>query len=316
MGHLSGIIIGYPLAWNMLDWLTPPLFFSALTLLVVASRKLYFWDFPGVELTTDLNDFVPADQISRYKVLQLFAAIFSISAKLAIIFLNHWMQLLPRLTGILLVFGAVQGRKSLWMTDLRSAQQDCQDLMFLAIFFLTFLAVYDIASLAAVAAGAEIVLNAGLSKQYFIWGLVLIISLVVSEVGCIVAAILCLQDVRTAAPLLTRMRLDAVNARNDLQALGLARSSSAIAAANAFSGTGHRLYAGVPVQAATAVAVVGYGDDPESAILLPPVSGGGGGGGDGGSGVAGGSSSPKETLVEDAKDPLARRSQLQTAFSV
>jgi len=30
VGHLSGILIGYPLAWNALNWLTPPIFVSRL----------------------------------------------------------------------------------------------------------------------------------------------------------------------------------------------------------------------------------------------------------------------------------------------
>jgi hypothetical protein len=50
VGHLSGIVIGYPLAWNVLDFLTPPVFLSIICLLYLYSRQLFFFKLPGYEV--------------------------------------------------------------------------------------------------------------------------------------------------------------------------------------------------------------------------------------------------------------------------
>mmetsp|Transcript_15400 Transcript_15400/g.25643 ORF Transcript_15400/g.25643 Transcript_15400/m.25643 type:complete len:739 (+) Transcript_15400:221-2437(+) len=46
-GHLAGIIVGFPLAWGMVDWLTPPLLGAALAWSFVHVEHLWVWTLPG-----------------------------------------------------------------------------------------------------------------------------------------------------------------------------------------------------------------------------------------------------------------------------
>lgn len=47
LGHLSGILIGYPLAWGMLEWLKPSLLCVILSWIVIYVCKLFVWQFSG-----------------------------------------------------------------------------------------------------------------------------------------------------------------------------------------------------------------------------------------------------------------------------
>ena len=62
VGHLSGIIIGYPLAWNWLNWLTPPPLIALLLLSVMYKDSLYVWRLPGFDSNPDMQ--VP--QVAAY----------------------------------------------------------------------------------------------------------------------------------------------------------------------------------------------------------------------------------------------------------
>ena len=46
-GHLAGIVIGFPLAWGLLDWVTPPVLGAALLLCYVHLEDLWVWKLPG-----------------------------------------------------------------------------------------------------------------------------------------------------------------------------------------------------------------------------------------------------------------------------
>ena len=49
IGHLSGIIIGYPLAWKALNWLTPPVSYSIFAMWVISRDWLFVWTFKGYD---------------------------------------------------------------------------------------------------------------------------------------------------------------------------------------------------------------------------------------------------------------------------
>ena len=46
-GHLAGIVIGFPLAWGMLDWITPPVLGAILVGCYVYLDGLWVWRLPG-----------------------------------------------------------------------------------------------------------------------------------------------------------------------------------------------------------------------------------------------------------------------------
>jgi hypothetical protein len=46
-GHLAGILAGFPLAWGLLGWLTPPLLGAGLAGCYVHLEGLWVWTLPG-----------------------------------------------------------------------------------------------------------------------------------------------------------------------------------------------------------------------------------------------------------------------------
>ena len=56
VGHLSGIIIGLPLVWGWLDWLTPPVLVSILLALLLYSRDLNVRKYAGYNYGTQYQE--------------------------------------------------------------------------------------------------------------------------------------------------------------------------------------------------------------------------------------------------------------------
>jgi hypothetical protein len=54
LGHLAGIIMGYPLAWHALDWLQPPLL--AALCAAAALHHAYSWPRMPAEVEPDANN--------------------------------------------------------------------------------------------------------------------------------------------------------------------------------------------------------------------------------------------------------------------
>ena len=65
IGHLSGIIIGYPLAWNALNWLTPPVLLSIGSLLLIYTYSI-------LPSSSSDDGFVPS---RRYHYMRIAACI-------------------------------------------------------------------------------------------------------------------------------------------------------------------------------------------------------------------------------------------------
>ena len=61
LGHLSGIIIGYPLTWGLLDWLTPYVVVPLCICSLLFLKKLFFW-----ELSSYSQDPTSNNLFSRY----------------------------------------------------------------------------------------------------------------------------------------------------------------------------------------------------------------------------------------------------------
>jgi len=66
IGHMSGIVIGYPVAWNALDWLSPPLFLAVIAWGFVYTQALLPWRFPGYTQAADLTEYASPLQLTKY----------------------------------------------------------------------------------------------------------------------------------------------------------------------------------------------------------------------------------------------------------
>jgi membrane associated rhomboid family serine protease len=47
VGHLSGLLLGYPLAWGLLDWITPPMLTSLIAILLLQHSAYWPWQQHG-----------------------------------------------------------------------------------------------------------------------------------------------------------------------------------------------------------------------------------------------------------------------------
>ena len=98
IGHLAGIIIGYPLSWNLLKGLTPPVLIAIVIIGYVCSERLFVWRYPAFSAeNVDLESFVEAHLIRNQKVLLIVGGLFSITMAPALVFFMGLNQIVPRL---------------------------------------------------------------------------------------------------------------------------------------------------------------------------------------------------------------------------
>jgi hypothetical protein len=90
-GHLAGILAGFPLAWGLLDWLTPPVMGALLVLAFLLLEDLWVWRLPGYARSREsaaalefggvgasggdavLLEFVPAPALTVFQHMRLAA---------------------------------------------------------------------------------------------------------------------------------------------------------------------------------------------------------------------------------------------------
>ena len=151
LGHLSGIIIGFPLAWNMLDWMTPPVLVAILVASVVAVEypKLLIWRLPGFEnsATVNISEIAPQDQVLNYRYLCQIVNVLTVLSVCIVYFLDPLQQVIPRLLFVFLIHSAKHAKKCIWLTDLADSHSSCCKLLFLALMVTVFMIFYDFLSL-------------------------------------------------------------------------------------------------------------------------------------------------------------------------
>ena len=254
-GHLSGIIIGYPLAWNGLNWLTPPILFSIIIVIMIYKSNLLPFKFPGYEMVCDLNDVAPPVHVQRYLRLRTIMWVLIFLSWVAGLMLGV-VQVLPRVVLSCVVWGAVQCRRCEWLTTLRNIQDDCLHLMYIAAVAVAGAVIYDLASLSTAFAAYNLLIGCGLSVEYIYSGAVLLIALITIEIYYFCVLIGCLNDIKLAEPTLTLWRLNVVSLNKDFKLFGLSclsccgagnAESGLLFRGHVFDGPGRRLAVSTPV---------------------------------------------------------------------
>ena len=220
LGHLSGIVIGYPLAWNALNWLTPPLAFALVAVFVTYQKKLYPMNFPGYELTPDLADQGSAFQINRYLRLRWAVFVSACLSVLCVFYLGPW-QLLPRVVLVLVSWSAVQGRRCEWLSTSRSVHEDCLYVLYISAVGSAVAMLYDISTLGASLAAVDLLMGCGLPVHQVYTGLALMSASAVLEAMLLVLTVACINDIPLSQPVMLLFRLDAASLQRDVKVLGL-----------------------------------------------------------------------------------------------
>eukprot|EP01033_Poteriospumella_lacustris_P003074 gene3073-2251_t len=108
MGHLAGIVIGYPVAWNLLNFFTLPWTFALLALLWMVTTKQWVWTFPSAERSfTSLAEFVPWSTLCVYASLILASLGLIVGNLWLLVYTSWWEQAAPRLVVSWFVLSAI-----------------------------------------------------------------------------------------------------------------------------------------------------------------------------------------------------------------
>jgi membrane associated rhomboid family serine protease len=246
LGHLSGILIGYPVAWNALNWLTPPLFFSLLALFVMYQKNLNVKKFPGYELTPDLSELGTPGQVGRFRSLRLSMWVLAALSATALFTLGP-VQIVSRISLIIVIWSAVQARRCEWLTALRTAHEDCLCVLYIAAIGAAVAAVYDLSSLSASIAALDLLTGCGLSVQYVTFSMGLLSILVIAEVAFLSFLLANINDIKLSESVMQSLQLNGPALQRDLKMLGLSclpccggGGESGLISRHVFDGPGRR----------------------------------------------------------------------------
>ena len=222
IGHLSGIVIGYPVAWNALDWLSPPLFLS-----IVAAGFIYFhallpWRLPGYDKAVDLAAYATPLQLTKHAWLKTTCwPLVALSLLAAGTF--GYLAAVFRLTVAYLAWCAVPARRLEWVAETRPAYDGAVILLSLAATVTGCAALYDVSNLSSAVAAFDLLTGCGLSPTFVACGLALLACLAIAEAAACLAIVAAMHDVPPcAAALATHFRADEAAMARDVQMLGLA----------------------------------------------------------------------------------------------
>ena len=220
LGNLSGIVIGYPLAWNLLNWLTPPLAFSLVAAFITYQKKLLPTRFPGYESTAELSELAAAGPVGRYRTLRICMWAVVVTSLFSISVLGP-SQILPRLVVAWLAWSAVQARRCEWLTALQSTHEDCLCVLYMAAIGSAIAFLYDLSSLGSSVASYDLLLGCGLSSTYIYCGFGLLALLVFLEIVFFSYTITCINDIKLSEPVMQKWRLNDTSLQKDIKMLGL-----------------------------------------------------------------------------------------------
>lgn len=220
LGHLSGIVIGYPVAWNLLNWLTPPLAFSLVAAFIIYQKNLLPMRFPGYELSPELSELGSVAAVGRYRVFRVGMWAVVMTSLSSIVVLGP-SQLLFRALMSWLVWSAVQARRCEWLTALHSAHEDCLCVLYMAAIGTAVATLYDLSSLGASVAATELLLGCGLSSLYVYCGYGLLATLIFLQIVFFCYTVTCINDIKLSESVMQKWRLNDTSLQKDIKMLGL-----------------------------------------------------------------------------------------------
>ena len=224
-GHLAGIIIGYPLAWNMLTWLTPPVLLSLLVAVYIASEQAFVWSYPGFQssFSVDLSEFIATPLRRNYHTLRMLVLLYVVGIVGPSAYYIGWIQLLPRAAACYLLWASAQACRIEWVTSLHALRLSCAKLMVVAMVFLAAMALYDLCNLTAVMTSKMLLVGCSLDEGFLTRGTILLAGAVIVEMGAACLLLVNLQEVKAAHPCLEVLRCSTAHVGTDLQTLHLSR---------------------------------------------------------------------------------------------
>ncbi|RYH10050.1 rhomboid family intramembrane serine protease [archaeon] len=215
IGHLSGIIIGYPLAWGMLNFLTPPFLMSFLCLVYMHIHTLYYCKLasPANTLFSESEQLPTVVEVStsrlaeKYQKLQI-GTYTLLSLLVMDIFLLGIDQAFYRLVLIFSLWNALNARYIEFYEPNRESQHKLGLALVCALLMLVFALFYDALNLSIVVFAYEHLVLFGLSSLFAAGaGAILLVQLIL-ELVVICSLLECLDDFGSYAGLLVSYSCD------------------------------------------------------------------------------------------------------------
>lgn len=215
IGHLSGIIIGYPLAWGFLNWFTPPMMLNLITGSLVVLYDLYFWDLAGRNTQSNLYDFVSSFQMKLYN--SLFVCVVLLGALLPVTFYLQGVlsQVLSRVVTLFILYSALEARRVEWVTDSLSTKLQCGQILLLALLQIVGMFFYDCANLTATWLSWKLLEGCSLSQYLITLHVIHLVVLIVIEGIILMLLLLSVQNMHGTIEWLTKCRVDEISLRDD-----------------------------------------------------------------------------------------------------
>lgn len=240
LGHLSGIIIGYPLAWNWLDWMTPPLFTAMMLAAFMALRGRWAWQFPGYEQTANLSDFVPPQSLALFNASSRLMWV-AVAAVPAVGCLFGPAAAATRAVWAFILWSAVQCKRCAHITDLQEVVENTVSNLILVLLMTAILALTDAATLGAYASSWALVVTYSPTYAAAVSACVCTAVLVLVELAICYTALAMCHEIPSAVAILQPVGLGK-GAFDFLTALR--QRFTALTAEGPFAGRAHRLDGG------------------------------------------------------------------------
>jgi membrane associated rhomboid family serine protease len=245
VGHFSGIVIGFPLAWNLLNWMTPPVLCVFLTFALVIVKDLWPWKLPGYSTSAaDAREVLPATELALHDKIKLASTFFVLLSILGV-YSDGLYAILPIIRIITAVFCyyAHHVTRCLWLSELRGTKQDCLSLVACASITTMVLLVCDVMSAVSVWTSRELLLySGGLSSTTLIQGECFYISYIIVELYLLFIFMKALHITPEAKYYLRILLFDDVAVQKDIDSmLHVLPGCGGGEESDPFQGTGHQL---------------------------------------------------------------------------
>jgi hypothetical protein len=227
IGHLAGIIIGYPLAWNALNWLTPPLAISLILLAWIISTRKFVWLLPSFDAPlSNIREFMSSLHVQHIHYYLILSYCLILTSLVIPIYFMGWNQVLPRVLAAFLLWSSVEARRIDCYSDNHAVQSECSQIFIYTIAFIVFLTLYDVTNFLTVAGNVGFLLGSDYSRNQINYFLVSMACLILNEVSVIAAGVLIMNDMPKCADFVVKMGLERRILRRELIELHLIREET------------------------------------------------------------------------------------------
>lgn len=213
VGHLSGILIGFPLAWNMLDWITVPVLAAVLVLAYLLTNHLWVGSLPGFESAVTiaaLRDFIPSSQLRQLVAFRALVVVYVLTS-LACLYSFGYVDIIAyiRVSCAALCVVCDHAVRSLWLSDLRNVKRSCVYMLLSAMFLLSVLFISDMTTSITLVVGRDLLIHScDLPRQKLLAGTGTLLATVIAQLLLLRTLLVILHLTTDVAVLLKPLLLD------------------------------------------------------------------------------------------------------------